>query len=202
MDINNVLQNFIEQYGLISIFIIVMLEYANFPLPSEVVLTFVGIMVAKGNISFIGAIIVSVVAGVVGSITNYLIGLYFGKGIIKYLLKKYPKTKKTARASMSWLKKYGKLSVMFTRIVPLARTFISIPAGISKMNIYVFILYSSIGISLWNIVLISLGYMLGDNLGSIAYIMKNYSIIVISLTILGLGVYYRKRKRTQKIKIQ
>lgn len=197
MDINIFIQNFIENYGLLSIFVIVMLEYANLPLPSEVVLPFVGIMVAKGNISFALAITVSVFAGIIGSITNYLIGLYFGKPIIKYLLNKFPRTKSSVKSSIWHLNKYGKLSVMLARVIPLARTAISIPAGAIKMNILTFILYSSIGIGVWNFILIYLGYILGDNLQKIAYIVKNYSIIVAILSIVIGYIYYIKKRRKE-----
>ncbi len=199
MDINNFIQNFIEHYGIISIFLIVMLEYANFPLPSEVVLPFVGIMVAKGNIDFTLSIVVSILAGVLGSITNYFIGFYFGKPIIKYLLDKYPRTKNSVKSSMWWLNKYGKLSVMFARIIPLARTFISIPAGITKMNMFIFILYSSIGIGIWNFVLIYLGYILGGNLQKISYIMKNYAIII-GLILLTICIIYYIKKIKKRLK--
>ena len=89
MDFNIIAKDLIQQYGLISIFLVVLLEYANFPLPSEVVLPFIGIMVAGGNINFILALIVSIIGGIVGSIINYLLGLYFGKPILKYMVKKY-----------------------------------------------------------------------------------------------------------------
>lgn len=198
MDINILVQNFIEEYGLISIFIIVMLEYANLPLPSEVVLPFVGIMVSKGNIGFEIAVIISIIGGLVGSITNYLLGLYFGKPVIKYLLENHPKTKNSIKSSTWWIKKYGKLSVMLARVVPLARTFISIPAGMTKMNIGSFLLYSSIGISIWNTVLIYLGYVLGGNLHQITYIMKNYSIIMLILVVIGIVAYYIVKKNRHK----
>ena len=194
MDIKILVQNFIEQYGLISIFVIVMLEYANFPLPSEVVLPLVGMMVAKGDMNFTTALTASILAGIMGSITNYLIGLYFGKPIIKYLLNKYPKTKKSVKSSIRWFKKYDKLSLILARVIPVARTFISIPAGISKMNMSIFIVYSSIGISLWNSTLIYLGYVLGNNLDKIICIMKNYSIIIVLILVLFTGIYYIIRK--------
>lgn len=189
-------KSLIEQYGLISIFLIVMLEYANFPLPSEVVLPFIGIMVSKGNIDFGLALTISIIGGIVGSTINYLLGLYFGKPILKYMMKKYPKTRYSIKSSMWWMNKYGKISVMLARVVPVARTIISIPAGINKMNINIFVLYSTIGISLWNTVLIFLGYILGDNLSNIAYLIKNYSLIVgIVLASVIVIIYSKKRKK-------
>lgn len=200
MDLNTCIQNFIEQYGLVSIFIIVMLEYANLPLPSEIVLPFVGYVVLKGNIGFFSAIMASIVGGLLGSITNYYIGYYFGTPLIKYIVKKYPKTEKSAIKSSEWLRKYGKISVMVTRVVPLARTFISIPAGISKMNLPIFILYSAIGIGIWNFFLISLGYLVGDNLSLIIKILNQYSISVAIIGTILIGFYLYKMKKGYKMR--
>lgn len=196
MEFEILAKSLIEQYGLISIFLIVMLEYANFPLPSEVVLPFIGIMVSKGNIDFGLALTISIIGDIVGSTINYLLGLYFGKPILKYMMKKYPKTRYSIKSSMWWMNKYGKISVMLARVIPVARTIISIPAGINKMNINIFVLYSTIGISLWNTILIFLGYILGDNLSNIAYLIKNYSLIVgIVLVSVIVIIYSKKRKK-------
>ncbi|SCH93664.1 MULTISPECIES: DedA family protein [unclassified Romboutsia] len=195
MDINTLVINFMNQYGLISIFIIITLEYANFPLPSEVVLPLVGIMISKGDFNFLVVLIISILAGITGSITNYLIGLKFGKSLMKYLLKKYPKIKKSMNVSVWWLNKYGKVSVMISRVIPVARTFISIPAGINKMNMYSFICYSSIGIGVWNSGLIGLGYILGDNLSEIGYIMKNYSILIFILILIIIVTLFLRKDR-------
>ena len=196
MEFEILAKSLIEQYGLISIFLIVMLEYANFPLPSEVVLPFIGIMVSKGNIDFGLALTISIIGGIVGSTINYLLGLYFGKPILKYMMKKYPKTRYSIKSYMWWMNKYGKISVMLARVIPVARTIISIPAGINKMNINIFVLYSTIGISLWNTILIFLGYILGDNLSNIAYLIKNYSLIVgIVLVSVIVIIYSKKRKK-------
>ena len=195
MEFEILAKSLIEQYGLISIFLIVMLEYANFPLPSEVVLPFIGIMVSKGNIDFGLALTISIIGGIVGSTINYLLGLYFGKPILKYMMKKYPKTRYSIKSSMWWMNKYGKISVMLARVIPVARTIISIPAGINKMNINIFVLYSTIGISLWNTILIFLGYILGDNLSNIAYLIKNYSLIVGIVLVSVIVIIYSKRKK-------
>lgn len=195
MEFEILAKSLIEQYGLISIFLIVMLEYANFQLPSEVVLPFIGIMVSKGNIDFGLALTISIIGGIVGSTINYLLGLYFGKPILKYMMKKYPKTRYSIKSSMWWMNKYGKISVMLARAIPVARTIISIPAGINKMNINIFVLYSTIGISLWNTILIFLGYILGDNLSNIAYLIKNYSLIVGIVLVSAIVIIYSKKRK-------
>ncbi|MFR4764954.1 MAG: DedA family protein [Paraclostridium sordellii] len=84
--------------------------------------------------------------------------------------KKFPSTKKSIKSSYRWISKYDKVSTMLSRLVPVARTFISIVAGVIKMNLIAFIVYSTIGIGIWNTILIYAGYLLGDKLHLITYI--------------------------------
>lgn len=194
MDIRLLIEQFMLNYGLVSIFIIVALEYANLPLPSEVVLPVVGIFAFEYNIDFIQVLIVSIIGGVVGSVINYYLGLKFGKPLIDTLSTKFPSTKKSIRVSYSWIRKYDKISIMLSRLVPVARTFISLVAGVIKMNIVAFIIYSTIGISIWNAILIASGYLLSGNLNIIASMLKQYSLLVVILGIIVLAIYLFKNK--------
>lgn len=198
MELELVIEEFITNYGIISIFIIVALEYANFPLPSEVVLPFAGIFAYEYNMGFINVLIVSVVGGVLGSLINYYLGLKFGKPFIDLIIDKFPKTKKSVKSSYSWIKKYDKLSILISRLVPLARTFISIVAGVIKMNVVAFTIYSTIGIVIWNTCLILMGYLVGDNLDIIKLILTRYSYLIIVLlliTLIGYLIIKRKKKK-------
>ncbi|WP_195939952.1 DedA family protein [Romboutsia sp. 1001713B170131_170501_G6] len=203
MELRLLIEEFIINYGLISIFIIVALEYANAPLPSEIVLPFVGILAFKFDMNIFLVILVSIIGGVFGSVVNYYLGYKLGQPLLSFIKSKYPKTKKSIKASYRWLAKYEKISVMLSRLVPLARTFISIVAGVTRMNVWQFTLYSAIGISVWNIALILVGYFIGDNMDLIANIMKKYSIVVGILGILIIGFYWiilknRKEKDSEK----
>ena len=194
-----IIQNFIVQYGTISIFCVVLLEYANLPIPSEVVLPFIGLLVAAGSITFQEAVVVSVVAGIIGSLINYFIGLYFGKPVLKYILNKQPKLEKSVTSSMWWVNKYGKVSVMLSRVVPLARTFISIPAGVIRMNMWSFIIYSTVGIGMWNIALICFGMIFGNNIKVISTILNRYSIVMRVLVIMIVTFIMVKRIINKKV---
>ncbi len=194
MDLKLLIEKFIVNYGLISIFIIVALEYANLPLPSEVVLPLIGIFAFEYDMNFTQVLTVSVLGGLSGSIINYYLGLKLGKPLVDMLETRFPSTKKSIRASYSWIKKYDKSSIMISRLIPVARTFISIIAGVIKMNVIAFIIYSTIGISLWNLILISAGYILGDKLHIIITILKKYSLFVVILIIIILGFYILKNK--------
>lgn len=194
MEIKELIEQFIINYGLISIFIIVALEYANIPLPSELVLPLVGILALKFNMNILLVILVTILGGIVGSIINYYLGYKFGKPLISIIKNKYPKSKKSIRASYKWMAKYEKISVMLSRVIPLARTFISIIAGVAKMNVYSFIIYSTIGISIWNTALLLMGYILGENINYINTLLKEYSIIIFIIIFIGTLCSIRKIK--------
>lgn len=198
MNIEILVENFMLNYGLISIFIVVALEYANAPLPSEIVLPFAGILAFEHNINVYLVILVSVLGGVFGSLTNYYLGYKFGNPLLYKLKEKYPKTKKAIKESNKCMEKYDKYAVMISRIIPLARTFISLVAGVTRMNLYSFILFSSVGITVWNIFLIMMGYLIGNNMDKITKILSNYTsfiaVILLILFVAGIFIFYKKRK--------
>ncbi len=200
MEISLLIEEFIKNYGIVSIFIIVALEYANAPLPSELVLPLVGILALKFDMSLSLVIIASILGGLFGSIINYYLGYKFGQPLLALIKNKYPKTKKSIKASYRWLAKYEKISVMLSRLVPLARTFISIVAGVTKMNVVEFSIYSGIGIAVWNTILIFIGYILGNNMGLISTILKNYSNVLIVTIVVGSIGYLIFRHRKNKAK--
>ena len=162
-----------SQIGYIGVIAIVGLEYACFPMPSEIVLPFVGFLATSSKMSFIGVLIASTFAGILGSLVCYYIGYFGGKPVLDKIGHKVPSTRKSIFAAKETFEKYDKISVMIARVLPLARTYISIPAGIARMNIIKFILFSFIGIFVWNTVLISLGYYLGSNWTIVEQLMKN-----------------------------
>ncbi|MCR8744874.1 DedA family protein [Romboutsia lituseburensis] len=193
MELSVFVENLIRDYGLISIFVIVALEYANAPLPSEIVLPFAGILSLKFGMNLPSVIFISILGGILGSIINYYLGYKIGNPLIDFLKRKYPKTKKSIKTSYKWITKYDKISVMISRLVPLARTFISIVAGVTKMNIVAFMLYSTIGISIWNTILISMGYIVGNNMILIGNILSKYSIFI-GIIIVMISGYLIKKK--------
>lgn len=201
MNIEEVIREFVFNYGMISVFVLVLLEYANFPLPSELVLPLMGIVGALNNISFFEILIVSVVAGVLGSILNYIIGIYFGPKAVDYITLKFPKTKKSADAAYDWLSKYDNIAVLLSRLIPIARTFISIVAGVVKMKPIAFIGYSTIGITIWNAILIALGFIFGNNSSLITLILKRYSLVVAVALIIIVVVLIIKNKEKIKEKL-
>lgn len=183
----------------LSIFTVIMLEYANAPLPSELVLPLSGAFIIPFDLNLTTVIIISIIGGIIGSLINYYLGLKFGKSIVSWMINKLPKSKKSFDVSYSIFNKYKKTSVLFSRLIPIARTVISIVAGTLKMNCFQFILFSTIGITIWNSILIVSGYIFYDNLNLIVSILSTYSLVI---KIIGLIIlawicfkYTKKRKK-------
>lgn len=156
------LTEMVDTFGYLGIFIATSLEYGCFPVSSEVLLPFIGYFVCRGKMGLLGAILVSTAGGIVGSLFCYCFGRFGRSFIEKTLCVRYSSLKKGLDRAKQVFDKYGSQSVLIARVFPIARTYISIPAGLIGMNLTVFILYTAIGSFLWNTMLISAGYFLGE----------------------------------------
>lgn len=156
--------DFMTQYGYVGIFILVFLEYIIHPFPSEIVLTFAGFMTTQSNLSIVVVCILAVVGAVLGALVLYGIGAWIGEERIYRLIHKHGKyigiKTKDLDKTITWLNKYGNWAIFIGRFIPIVRTLISLPAGITKMNIPLFIVLTAIGTGMWNILLIVLGMTL------------------------------------------
>ncbi|PHV71710.1 cytochrome O ubiquinol oxidase [Sporanaerobium hydrogeniformans] len=185
----NQLMNLVGLLGYPGIFAIIGLEYACFPIPSEVVLPFVGMSITQTHLSFFIVFLVSICAGLIGSLLCYAIGFWGGAPFLAWLSKHSSNAEKATCKFNRWFDCYGRWAVLLARIVPLTRTYISFFAGASRMSLSIFLLYSSVGISAWNLVLISLGYFVGDNWPLIERLLNTYSNVVLILLALTLLLY-------------
>ena len=182
------LKGMVDSFGYIGIFIATSLEYGCFPVSSEVLLPFIGFFVFGGEMSLFGAILVSTAGGIAGSLVCYCFGRFGRRFIEKTLCSKYSSLKKGLEKAGRVFDKYGSKSVLIARVFPIARTYISIPAGLMGMNIYVFVIYTAVGSFVWNTMLISAGYFLGGYgsliRGNILFyvIMVLISIVLIKLS--------------------
>lgn len=162
MDIQ-VLTDYFNQYGPVVIFIIVFLEYLNMPgFPSGVVMPLAGIWAAKGNIGFMSALILSVVAGLCGSWVLYFLGKYGGDLVLQKYIKRFPKHKAIIDKTIERVQNKGYFGIFVGKLIPVFRTIISIPAGVLKVNFTGYTIASTMGIFLWNLVFVGAGYYFGE----------------------------------------
>lgn len=185
--------------GYIGIFIVVALEYACFPMSSEILLPLIGMLVYNGKLKYLFVVIISILAGIIGSTICYFIGVIGGAPLLNYSKVKFPKTKRVIDSLNRWFNRYGKIAVLIARVVPITRTYVSILAGAQKLNYLIFITYSSIGIAFWNTVLILIGYFLGDNFELITSLLKKYSNIVAILIIIIIFIFYKIKNKKRRI---
>ncbi len=185
----------IETLGYFGIFIMMTLESACIPFPSEVIMPFAGFVVHEGHLDFLGIVIIGTLGNLVGSLIAYYVGLKGGRPI----LERYGKYILITSEKLDWaddiFNKYGSVTVFVGRILPVIRTFISLPAGIARMDIKKFTIYTTLGCLPWTLVLAYLGVILGQNWS----ILTNYFhildvILVIAIIALILYWVYKFRK--------
>lgn len=163
MDIQQLTQYF-TQYGPAFIFLIVLLEYMNLPgFPAGVIMPLSGIWAARGNISFLVVMLLSVAAGILGSWILYFLGRIEGEKFFKRYIKKFPQQKELIEKNLEMLRMKGAYGVLISKLVPVLRTLISIPAGIVKLDFMKYTVSSAAGVFLWNLLFVGAGYFLGDS---------------------------------------
>lgn len=156
--------SYMSQYGIIFLFIIVLLEYMNLPgFPAGVIMPLAGIWSHNTGVNFIYALLVSVIAGLIGSWILYGIGWYGGGFFLNKYLKKFPKQQNLIDKNLEYLRKKGNIGVFICKLIPMVRTLIGIPAGVLKMNFINYTISSTLGIIIWNGVLMGAGFILGES---------------------------------------
>lgn len=162
MDIQVLTQYFL-QYGTIFIFLIVFLEYLNMPgFPAGIIMPLAGIWAARGEIHFSVVMILSLAAGLAGSVILYWIGRIGGDMFLRRYLKRFPGQEAMIQKNFKLLESKGAAGIFISKLIPMVRTIISIPAGVIRMNFLTYCVSSALGIFIWNFFLIGAGYLLGD----------------------------------------
>lgn len=155
--------NLMTDYGPIAIFVIVFLEYLNLPgFPAGVIMPLAGIWASRGGLNFYLTMVITVAAGLLGSVVLYGLGRAGGEFFLKKYYKRFPKQKDLIEGRMDYLRKKGVIGVFVSKLVPVMRTLISIPAGVIGMNFGKYVVSSTMGVFVWNLVFVGAGYVLGD----------------------------------------
>ncbi len=196
-----------NQFGYFGVFFLIAIENIFPPIPSEVILLFGGFMTTSTNLSVVGVIIAATLGSLLGAIVLYFIGKILNKERLKRIVS--GKVGKVLRLKASdiekadhWFDTKGNKTVFFCRFIPIVRSLISIPAGMSEMAMPKFLIYTIAGSLIWNSVLTIIGAQVGENWESILGIFDNFShivlIILIVLFVLIVGVFYYKRLHKKK----
>ena len=185
-----------DRYGIFAMILIIFLEYACFPISSELGLPFSGAVARAENVSFFLLLPLSVLAGLLGTGLCYLAGHIGGEAILTKLIKRFPKTEKAINASRAKFTKYGAGAVCIGRVIPLCRTYIAFVAGAVGQSPSVYFPYSLLGITIWNSALLSLGYFLQDNWGAVSGYYDRYKQYFIPV-LMGIVIVLLLHKRAK-----
>lgn len=194
-----------NSYGYLGVFLLIAIENVFPPIPSEVILLFGGFMTTWTDLNIIFMIIAATLGSIVGAIILYYIGKILNKRrLIKIVSGKVGKVLRLKPSDIEkadeWFDKKGNKTVFFCRFIPIVRSLISIPAGMSEMKMPKFLLYTFAGSIIWNTVLLVIGNRVGENWESILEVFDRYShIVLIILIVMFFGLiflfYYKRLKK-------
>ena len=192
-----------NQYGYFGVFFLIAIENIFPPIPSEVILLFGGFMTTYSKINILGVIIASTLGSLIGALILYYIGKILNKERLKKIVKgkigKILRLKaKDIDKADEWFDTKGNKTVFFCRFIPILRSLISIPAGMSEMEMPKFLLYTTVGSAIWNSVLTIAGSIVGDKWKTIVDIFDKYShitLIVLVILFIGAIIYYFKKRK-------
>lgn len=202
----NFIIEFMNSFGYFGVFLLIAIENIFPPIPSEVILLFGGFMTTYTKLNIIFMIIASTLGSLIGAIVLYYIGKIFNKERLKKIISgKIGKILRLKNSDIDkadrWFDTKGNKTVFFCRFIPIVRSLISIPAGMSEMPIIKFLIYTIFGSLIWNTVLIITGKMVGNNWTKILTIFDTYShivlIIFIIIFIILITIFYKKRKKNK-----
>ena len=186
---------FIATGGYGTVVLLMAMESMVLPVPSEAVMPFVGFSVSSGVFNFWPALLVATIGSIIGSLVSYHIGAYGGRPIIKKWGRYLLLNEEHLLITEKFFQKYGEAAIFISRFIPVIRHLISIPAGIGKMNLFKFSLYTVVGAGLWNAFLIYVGIILGENWTKIEHYTKFIDTFVIIAILFAFAYWlYKIRK--------
>ena len=195
-DIIDFIVQTVGSLGYIGIFLMMFLESSFFPFPSEVVMIPAGYLAYKGEMNLFLAIFAGIAGSLAGALFNYYLALRFGRKFIskygKYVLIK----EETMQKMEDFFAKHGHISTFSGRLIPAVRQYISLPAGLAKMNLLKFSIYTSLGAGIWVLILALLGYFIGHNQALLSEYLR--IIIIAILGFLGVFALFYVRLKLKK----
>lgn len=183
------IHSIIETMGYWGIVLLMAIESANIPLPSEMILPYAGYLVQAGKMNLHLASLAGAVGCVVGSLPCYAIGAWGGERFIQKYGKWLLIDEEDLQQARRWTSRFGDLAFFICRMLPIVRTFISVPAGILKANFTLFTIYTFIGSLIWSYFLVYVGIVFGENLEAFKTIWHQFDVAIAILLIFVAGYY-------------
>ena len=205
---NREVQHLLETWGYLAVFVLTALESACIPIPSEVTLGLGGALAsgaviggAQGHLNLGLVIVVGIAGSVCGSLLAYVVGRTGGRTLVdrygKYILFSHSDLDKAEK----WFSRRGEWMVLYGRVLPFIRTFISLPAGMTRMNVAKFTVLTAIGVSFWVTLLTVIGYALGDSWNKMIKLFGFAGYVVAAVFVVLVAVFMVRRYRRAKVRV-
>ena len=196
-EIATTIVSYIGDMGYWGIFLLMFLESTFFPFPSEIIMIPAGYLAFKGEMDLYIVIFMGIAGSVSGALFNYYLAMHFGRAFILRYGKYFFIKEETLDKLETFFTKHGELSTFNGRLIPGIRQLISLPAGLARMNLWKFSLYSALGAGIWVIVLVALGYLLGSNEALISEYLQTATLIAL-LSVVLITIFYIVRNKRRK----
>lgn len=189
----------VAQWGYLGIFTTMVIESSFIPFPSEVILIPAGYLVYQGEMEFAGVFLSGLLGSMLGAFINYYLAFFVGRAFLLRYGKYIFISNETLLKMEAFFRKYGAISTFTGRLIPGIRQLISIPAGLSKMDLRIFSLYTALGAGIWSLILIILGYILGDNQELIKSYLHQITLTLVVVIVLILIFYFYKNMNKKRL---
>ena len=192
--------NLVSDFGYFGIFLAMTIESASIPLPSEIIMPFTGFLVSQGRFDFWAVVFVGALGNLAGSWIMYWFGYWGQEVVVRKFIRNYGKFILVSEVELDrtekWFRRWGDWIVFISRVLPIVRTFISVPAGIARVNFLRFSILTFVGSFVWSTLLTYIGFVLGENWDSIEPIFRkfDYLIVFAGLTVLGILIYHKYKE--------
>ena len=198
-EIANTIVSYVGDMGYWGIFLLMFLESTFFPFPSEVIMIPAGYLAYQGEMNIYLIVLVGILGSVGGALLNYYLAMTFGRKFILKYGKYFFIKEETLKKLDTFFAKHGEISTFTGRLIPGIRQLISLPAGLARMHIAKFSLYTAIGAGIWVVVLVAIGYVVGSNQALISEYMKSATLIALVCVVLIVIFYIIRNKKRKEI---
>ncbi len=194
--------NAVSALGYWGIIAMMFLESSFFPFPSEVVIPPAGYLASQGRMSFPWVIACGIIGSLLGALFNYYLALWLGRPLVLKIARPFGLTEEKFARAEEMFRTHGEISTFVCRLLPVIRQYISFPAGLARMNLFRFLLFTGLGAGIWVTILAYIGYLVGNNKELIqAYSHKSLTYILIAVIILTvLYIVWHKKWRKKATK--
>lgn len=182
----------IDAFGYAGVALMMAIESCNIPLPSELIMPYAGFLVQQGEMNIHLAALAGAIGCVLGSLPSYWLGQWGGEPFVRQYGKFLLVSEKELELARTWTQRYGDMAFFIARMLPIVRTFISLPAGALNANFWPFIIYTFIGSLIWCYGLAYVGVVFGDNLELLRHYWQQFDAAIAVILLLGGGWYLWK----------